>query len=311
MRCPCRPGWVCFSFSACSLPLLFEFSPERSPVLFRRKRRILRIRGLLLAVAHGNCCSHGFNRAGLWLCWCCSLPGSQNRTQGRTGPVWGCVGVVPLPDSQNRTRMLTGASFVFVPQKEVTPPPKGGGAGYRFSWVRSFLTRRSPVLYRRKRRILRIQGLLSAVALATAGHNRVTLAQQGLFGASLVSFPYPASKTAQRATQGRVWLSLSFPGALLLRQTSKLSFQVVVDSFLDGPDGELQGAIPHLTRLSTYLSGFHIDELFLLQLPNVLGNCVGAHPGVLAYATNAGPALVSFPVLAEHQVSINRQFART
>ena len=47
MRCPCRPGWVCFSFSACSLPLLFEFSPERSPVLFRRKRRILRIRGLL------------------------------------------------------------------------------------------------------------------------------------------------------------------------------------------------------------------------------------------------------------------------
>ena len=142
-------------------------------------------------------------------------------------------------------------------------------------------------------------------------HRGLTPGQQGLSEAWVVSFPYPASKTAQRATQGRVWLSLSFPGALLLRQTSKLSFQVVVDSFLDGPDGELQGAIPHLTRLSTYLSGFHIDELFLLQLPNVLGNCVGAHPGVLAYATNAGPALVSFPVLAEHQVSINRQFART
>ena len=55
MRCLCRPTETCFSFSACSLPLLFEFSPERSPVLFRRKRRILRIRGLLLAVARGNC----------------------------------------------------------------------------------------------------------------------------------------------------------------------------------------------------------------------------------------------------------------
>ena len=42
-------------------------------------------------------------------------------------------------------------------------------------------------------------------------------AAQGRSGAALVSFPYPASKTAQRATQGRVWLSLSFPGALLLR----------------------------------------------------------------------------------------------
>ena len=50
MCCLCGPGWACFSFSACSMPL-FEFSPERSPVLFRRKRRILRIRGLLLAVA--------------------------------------------------------------------------------------------------------------------------------------------------------------------------------------------------------------------------------------------------------------------
>ena len=167
-----------------------------------------------------------------------------------------------------------------------TPPPRGRG------WILGFV-------------------LLGFVGFALLVQNWGTLAQQGRSGASLVSFPYPASKTAQRATQGRVWLSLSFPGALLLRQTSKLSFQVVVDSFLDGPDGELQGAIPHLTRLSTYLSGFHIDELFLLQLPNVLGNCVGAHPGVLAYATNAGPALVSFPVLAEHQVSINRQFART
>ena len=85
-----------------------------------------------------------------------------------------------------------------------------------------------------------------------------------------MSFPYLARKIAHRLSQGRVWLSLSFPGALLLRQTSKLSFQVVVDSFLDGLDGELQGAIPHLAGLGTHLGWFHVDELLLLQQANVL-----------------------------------------
>ena len=32
------------------------------------------------------------------------------------------------------------------------------------------------------------------------------------------SFPYPVPKTAHRATQGRVWFSPLFPGALLVRQ---------------------------------------------------------------------------------------------
>ena len=96
--------------------------------------------------------------------------------------------------------------FGFSLQNEVTPPPKGGGAGYHLTWLAGILMRRSPVLFRRKRRILRIRGLLSAVALATAGHNRLTRLQRGLSGASLVSFPYPALKTAHRATQGRVWV---------------------------------------------------------------------------------------------------------
>ena len=56
---------------------------QRSPVLFRRKRRILRIRGLLSAVATGNC-------------W------SQTAHTASTGPVWGFAGVVSLP------RPLTG-----------------------------------------------------------------------------------------------------------------------------------------------------------------------------------------------------------
>ena len=83
---------------------------------------------------------------------------------------------------------------------------------------------------------------------------------------------------------------------------------MVVDSFLDGPDGELQGAVSHHSFLCTHLGGLHIDEPFFLQLSNVLGYGVGAHARVLTDLPDAGPALVRFPVLAEHQVGINRQF---
>ena len=40
--------------------------------------------------------------------------------------------------------------------------------------------------------------------MATAAHNWLTLAQQGLSGALLVSFPYPGPKTSHRATQSRI-----------------------------------------------------------------------------------------------------------
>ena len=184
-----------------------------------------------------------------------------------TGLVCGFAGVAPYPALKTAHKAAQGRVW-FLPRTNLPLPLKGEGLG------------------------------IILVGFALLAHNRATLAQQGRSGASLVSFPYPASKTAQKATQGRVWLSLSFPGALLLRQASKLSFQVVVDSFLDGPDGELQGAIPHLAGLGTHLGGFHVDELLVLQLPNVLGYGVGAHARVLTDLPDAGPALVGFPVLA-------------
>ena len=55
--------------------------------------------------------SHGFNRAGLWLRWC-----------------------FPTRISKPHTA-LHRTSCGFVSQNEVAPPPKGGGAGYRLSWV--------------------------------------------------------------------------------------------------------------------------------------------------------------------------------
>lgn len=64
-------------------------------------------------------------------------------------------------------------------------------------------------------------------------------------------------------------------------------------------------AVAHLTGFRTYLGGFHVDELLVLQLANVLGNRVSAHSCVLADLPDAGPALVSFPVLAEDQVGVD------
>ena len=81
---------------------------------------------------------------------------------------------------------------------------------------------------------------------------------------------------------------------------------MVIHRLLDGTDGELQGAVAHLAGFCAHLSGFYVDELLLLQLTNVLGYGVSAHPGVLAYASDAGPALVRFPVLVENQVSVER-----
>ena len=104
-------------------------------------------------------------------------------------------------------------------------------------------------------------------------------------------------------------VSPPFPGALLLRQPSKLSFQVVIHRLLDRTNGELQGAIPHLARFRAYLSGFYVDELPFFKLANVFGHRVGAHARVLANPPDAGPALMRFPVLAENQVGVDGQLA--
>lgn len=55
---------------------------------------------------------HTSNRAGLGLGWCC----------------------FPTPPS-NRPRIVAQGRVLFSPQNELTPPPKGGGAGYCFSLV--------------------------------------------------------------------------------------------------------------------------------------------------------------------------------
>ena len=85
---------------------------------------------------------------------------------------------------------LHRASFFFASKTRLPLPLKGEGRGITF---------------------------LGLVGSALFVQNWVTLAQQGRLCSLLVQVPYPASKIAHRATQGRVWFSPSFPGALLLR----------------------------------------------------------------------------------------------
>ena len=135
----------------------------------------------------------------------------QEPHAGPTGPVWSFGGVASLPRPLTGHKSPHRGEFVFPPQNEFTPPPKGGGAGYHLTWLAGILMQRSQVLFRRKRRILRIRGLLSAVACDNCWpqlpHTAPTARVWGLAG---VPHLYPVPKSAHRAAQGRVWFSPAY-----------------------------------------------------------------------------------------------------
>ena len=85
---------------------------QRNPVLFHRKRRILRIQGLLSAVALATA-AH----------------------TASTGRVRSFPGVVPLPGPQNRTQGCTGPSFGFLSRTSLPLPLKGEGLVFVQFWV--------------------------------------------------------------------------------------------------------------------------------------------------------------------------------
>ena len=89
----------------------FCFPQERSPVLFRRKRRILRIRGLLLAVAFGNCCP-------------------QTAHTAPTGPVTRFAGVRPPTWLSKPHTGSHRAEFGFFSITSLPLPLKGEGLGF-------------------------------------------------------------------------------------------------------------------------------------------------------------------------------------
>ena len=123
-------------------------------------------------------------------------------------------------------------------------------------------------------------------------------------------FPYPPGKNRTQAhTVPSLVLSLFLP-ALLLWQSCQISFQLVIHRLLDRTDCVKKIPIAHQACLGFYFCGFRVDQSLFFQLSYVLCNRVGTHPGMLADPSDAGPALMRFPVLAEHQVGIDGQFAR-
>ena len=74
----------------------------------------------------------------------CRCPGFAHNwvtrlQQGRSGPLLVSFPYLAFKIAHRATR----GRVWFFPQNGLTPPPKGGGAGYRFSWVRSVCPARS------------------------------------------------------------------------------------------------------------------------------------------------------------------------
>ncbi len=219
-----------------------------------------------------------FSHPGLPLSWF----RSQLAHTPPTGLVWGFAGVVSLSCPQTGQKSSHRGESCFPPRTNSPLPLKGEGPGIV---------------------------CLGFVGFAPLGHSCLTRLQQGRFGGWLVFAPYSASKTAHRATQALVWFSPFFPPAFLLRQSRQILLQLVIHRLLDGADRVKKIPISHQACLCFYLRGLRVDQSLLFQLPYVFCNRVSAHACVLANPPDIGPALMRFPVLAEHQVSINRQFA--
>ena len=114
-----------------------------------------------------------------------------------------------------------------------TPPPRGRG------WILGFV-------------------LLGFVGFALLVHSWITLAQQGRSGASLVSVSLPCP---QNRTQGRVWFSPLFPGALLVRQGCQtLGSNAFMHSLFNTSFGKPHSLFPPPQILRWPLPCFRVSE---------------------------------------------------
>ena len=77
-------------------------------------------------------------------------------------------------------------------------------------------------------------------------------------------FPIPPSNRPQIAAQGRVWFSSSFPGALLLRESRQLTFQVVIYHFVNGQDRIKQRSVSRSAVQSPHRCRQGFDKALVL-----------------------------------------------
>ena len=144
---------------------------------------------------------------------------------------------------------------------------------------------------------------------ALSVQNWVALAQQGQTCSLQVQVPYPASKTAHRATRGRVWGSPSFSCSLSRWQSCQLPLQVVVDGFVYWQNRVEQRPVSCGPVQCPYGGGQGFDEMLILQLGYVLPHCVGAHACAFPDFPKARVTQVRLPILAKQQVSVHSDFS--
>ena len=128
IRCPCRPSWACF-FLFLPIPQFFSATS-----LSGGEISFLSPGGLAAAP--------GFTHN--WF----------TRLQRGREPV--PLVSFPYPVPKTAQRAAQGRVLVFSPERAYPSPFRGRGEGSPV-WFAGFFTQRSPVLFRRKRRILRIR----------------------------------------------------------------------------------------------------------------------------------------------------------
>ena len=109
----------------------------------------------------------------------------------------------------------------------------------------------------------------------------------------------------RRVSSDRGVFSDQSSGLICPRQ---ILLHLVIHRLLDRPDGIKEHPIFCFTVTSSDGCFLRINQSFSLQRMYVFSYCVGAHSCALPNSLIAGPALVSVPVLTEHEIGIHRDF---
>ena len=137
------------------------------------------------------------------------------------------------------------------------------------------------------------------------------LAQTGVaMGLGIVSLPRPGKphtsphNWSRRALLPGFRTRCFFP-LYIQRDFLQLLLVELLHCFLDRTDGEEKISVLLLTVLRGDTGWLCSDEPPVFQYPYIFSYCVGAHSGGLPNGFEAGPALISTPILAEKQIRIS------
>ena len=181
-----------------------------------------------------------------------------------TGSVWGFAGVASLLDLQKRTQGHTGASLVFLLQNKFTPPPKGGGAGHRLSWVCWSFPAEKPGAFPQEKTDTSYPMTSLAVACGNCWSQPGHVGPTGRVCcfAGVVSLPGCQNRT--RRHTGASLVSPPFPGALLLRKSRKLALQVIIHRLVNGKDRVKQRPVSRGSVPCPHGGRQRFDEILVL-----------------------------------------------